>query len=765
MKKLCFILTIALILFVVSIPKINVSANNVIEPVVSTDNVGNIFYNDEAAVIQFTYPNINDSEISATASYQMYRIDENNVPQIYGDPVVKNLSIAQDETATHSVALAANEFGLYKVVVTLTGDVTGTYGTEFSKSARSANLNYRLGAHETLKSNSKDIMGRKLDLMANAGLGLVRTDFPWPGYESWDTENSFDINGENLDEILTETAKRDLNLMPILGKSHPLYITGGKTEFDARDGSVFLTAEQIDKYARYVETLVNEPLFKAANIDKIEVVNEPDLVNWYEQSDITDNYVLKGQLMAGIYKTAYDTIKAADPDIKVGIGSLSGNWYNDNVKTFVDSVLSEFNGSKYFDALTVHPYAAMLNSGYGENPEDNINTYNDYYKNLLNDGQNSAEMWHTEFGWSAPGHTTEYMQGVYIIRQYVTSLAHSNSDKFYIYNMVNSGTNESDKGQNFGLVRNGDNAVPYAAKFAYLQLANLNRLTADKDKCELVNSANDSYIAKFSSEWTDSQVYMLWSTSDSGSVNYNLDSDKIFYYDILGNLVAESAVKNDDGTYKLTNIPFYILTGAELSDEDEVVGLPVDRVVVDAETSRVTLSGYLGEEGIPVTIMVLKPDADKNNPVDEELVYVNQRITGENGYYEFAFIDSNPEAGDYLIRYNIGEGGSEQSYTYSQTVTVPTITILSGGSKVRSIDEIITDELTLNINMPKAVDTEVICGQYKDGMLVEATMNTMTDTVFSMDFDYLGSGKADAIKVYLWEPATYSPRINAYKIN
>ncbi len=776
MKKICLILTIVLVLSTVNFAAVSATGEErIIGIAATTDNVGNIFYNNEAIAIDFTYTNGSNTAIAAEAFYQIYQFDKNNNPVLYGEPIEMALNIAADDSTEQTVNPAADEFGLYKIVVSLSGDVAGTYETEFSRSAKSSLLNYSLGANAgDLKDNTtavnapystqKDSVGAKLDLMTNAGLGLLRTNFSWAGYESWGTENDFNLvrSSENWKVVLEESTKRELNILPILGINHPLYTAGDSFLSD------FLPEENIEKFETYVRNLVNEEAFKSAKIEMVEIGNEPDIIG-LSNANTTAAFAERGHKMSLIYKAAYETIENIDPEMKIGIGSLSGNWNSDKDKAFVNAFLEDFADEEYFDALTLHPYASMIK----EIPEKNVIEYNDYYRNLMD-----TEIWHTEFGWWVGGtqNISEYMQGVYTIRQYATSLAHNNNDKFYIYNLANSGllndttdiydANNYNSEHNFGLVKNNAYTVPFAAKYAYLQIANLNKLTADKDKCEqVVDGVNNSYVTKFSSKWNDSEVYMLWTTDGSKNINYPIASEKILYYDILGNLMNEAEVKNSDGTYKLTDVPFYAVTGSDLPNVDPETGLPIDSVVVDAKTNSVTLRGYIGEEGQEVTMIALRPDADIDNPAIEDIVHIAEATTRKNGYYEFIFTDSQPLAGDYIIRYNIGKGGAGQNYKYSQAVTIPTIKILSGESKIRTLTDIKTTQLKLCVDLPKAMEAMAICAQYKNGVLVTADAKDMNAEKMEMMFDYAGSGAVDKLKVFLWEPVGYVPIIQDYKIN
>ncbi len=742
MKKLCLILVVALVLSVVNVPII-ASAETLVSIELTTDKVGNIFYNDEEVVITANC-SAADVPAGATVTYQVYKFDTDNNPVRDGEPIVEALN---EGDAQQTVSLPAEEFGLYKVEVTYNSEVVAE--TEFSRSAKSSVLNYSLGAHagglkdksstDTNSVNQRSRVEKQLDLMVNAGLGLLRTDFPWKGYESYATQGIFGLEGLQRDEnwavILEEATKRELNVLPVLGINHDHYSNGEK----------FLPEENIEKFETFVEKLVSEPLFKSANIDMVEVGNEPERTG-LANTDTAAQFAERGHKVSYIYEAAYNKIKFINPEIKVGIGSLAIDWCNDKGKAFVNAFLSDFGDNKYYDAVTVHPYASMLSQA----PETNINTYNDYYRNLMD-----TEVWHTEFGWSAPGQTSEFMQGVYIIRQYANSLAHNNNDKFYMYNLVNS---SGDTDNTFGLVKGTNYVVPYAAKYAYLQIANLNRLIADKETCEyVVNGQNN--VVKFSGKWTDKEVYMLWTTNSRGSnLSYSVPGENIVYYDILGNEIDKTA-----GSYSLTNVPFYAVTGGAVADEPEAT---VDGIEVDVQTGMATFEGTTVPNS-KVTIMVLAPGADLDNPGNEDIVYINEAKTGNDGNYSFSFKPNKNGSGQYTIRYNIGGGGRSDTYTCYQKVIIPTIEVFAGSAQVRTLNEIenaLDQRLTLKVDMPTEDATTVIFAQYKGSVLVDAYMDVLTDYGKQWSVAYQRGKDVDGIRVFLWEPVTQAP-IKKYKIN
>ena len=793
MKKVSWILMLSILLSVVNIPIINAEGEAV--TITSyTDNTGNIFFNNEAIVMTFNFANNTDKAISDTVTYQVYKLDEENQPQAFAEPMVKELSIDANGTAVQKVNLPADDFGLYSVTVILTTLTDISYETEFSKSVKSNMLNYSLGVTAHLTDEEEEVIKTRLDLLENSGMGLVRTDFPWPGYESWDVnkKGEFDLTHRKLDIILREITERDMDLLPILGTSHPSYITADYNTWVKYRAGVYLDEENIDAYKNFLVHLLNEPAFKAANITKVEIQNEPDLKSLYKyrvlsnevrssDENVIEDYKFKGRLMANIYKTSYTTIKEIDPAIQVGIGSLSGNYYMDNVKRFTDAFLNEFKGVKYFDTFSLHPYISMMSVNRNpESPEESVNDLTDYYRDLLsgkepgiytnntyNFGDN--ELWHTEFGWWKNNTINEFMQGVKTIRQYAYAYAHANNDKFYIYNFMNSGLDESNAEHNFGMVKNVEYKVPYAAKYTYLQYANLNRLVADKDICkQVVDGTDNTYVTEFSSKWNDNKVYMLWTTEESASTDYTIPSDSgIVYYDILGNNLETSEVENEDGTYKLTGVPFYAVTGSSLSNIDEETSLPIDAVTVDAKTNSVTLEGYLGTKGKTVTAIVLKPETDIQNVKNEEIIFVDEITTQNRGYYSFTFKDNDAEAGEYTIIYNIdgGDTAKQQTFSYSGTVTVPIIEILSNGKKIRSLTEITTNDLTLNVRFPKVIDAMILCAQYKEDRLVRVDMDVLNGDSMKKPFTYEGSGNVDKIRVFFWNSTTQEPIIKEYKIN
>mgnify|MGYP000250300153 CR=1 FL=1 len=550
----------------------------------SSEFAGNIFYDFDVPKFNVKFNNTDTENHSFHAKYTIYQYDKEMNP-ILIDEQSSSYTVQAGGSTEDNIVVPVSDYGLYNIKVSVMSDqgikIANDFEIPFSRCVKNDHVSYTIGAstHFTRYGNADIGIG----LMKNAGMGLVRDDFEWSKYEQ-------QLGVRQLTPtqtlLLEAVKKHNVKLLPI--------VTGNNSKYDS-SGSSFVKKENLIHFGNFVTSLLSEPLFHE-NVTMIEVWNEPDIVKTLDGQYIYNDNQTKGAAYADILKTAYEAAKSVDPNYQVGgfsICNISGN----NAKEFTDIVLSNLNGYKAFDTVTMHPYLAGHDPEIGHFGEDstNPNTYIgyviNYYRSLLNGtplfnhitGENETvrgiatnntynynwnePIWHTEFGYSSAKYDkdrlclgSEYEQAKFLIRGLNQIRINNLNDKIWIYDIADDGLRINEKEHNFGLLHAWEYKVPYAAKYAFLAVSNMNKMIYGATEANIVYSQDYNFVAEYKTP--ERNVYLLWTTKDTGSVRYNLGSN-VWYYDLLGNRLDESEVMKD-GEYILTSEPFYAVTGKDI---------------------------------------------------------------------------------------------------------------------------------------------------------------------------------------------------------
>ena len=189
----------------------------------------------------------------------------------------------------------------------------------------------------------KDGDETRFDLIADAGLGVVRKGLYWSRVET--TKGQYDFGW--FDEIVSRARARGMLVSATLYGNNALY--------GHRSGDVAIYTEEgrqgfADFAAAAAAHYADEPVV-------FEIWNEPNLRNFWrahpanpDKSNIdamADEYAL-------LVKAAVPAIKAADPEAFVSTGSISALWRESF--SWFDRILEQGILDSGVDAISVHPY-------------------------------------------------------------------------------------------------------------------------------------------------------------------------------------------------------------------------------------------------------------------------------------------------------------------------------------------------------------------------------------------------------------------------
>lgn len=762
----------------------------------TSEKVGNIFYDRDMIEFDVTFDG-NTGADDFDAEVKIYSRTSGNEWEALSELDTEFLagkSIAKGEKLREKLTFNVEKYGIYKIEVDVTTD-DRTYTaatTEFSKSVGNTSLNKSLGVNMHSSTWDAGTMRNYAELTKNAGLGITRDGFAWHNYE----RKNVKLGLTNLNKAYLSICE-DMGLEPyaVIHLSNPYNMK------DSNNNGIPDKAS-FDGLAAYIEQLLNEPEF--ANVNNFEISNEPVLqVFWDEDeeklkyggstaSEVEEVYTKKGKAYGAAAEIAIKKIREVRGDsAKIAVLSLcdtdtkydqSGNrtFYSGSGKSKYFAMgaleyLSDPNGDddksdsvlNDVDVISYHPYA------YRAEPEVIRERSVNGIEELAADyGFNGTSAWHTEFGISTCTNPTnvacigdEYKQALSIVRSYASMYTQNNNDKFIIYDLIDDDIVLNAQESNYGILHSEAYSTPYAAKFAYLAVSNLNKMIEDTPKAEFVyDSVSDlltgdyttetngygtkgEYVACFSGDGTDRKVYMLWSIEKEKEIDFEISEDVIAYYDYLGNEIAPEAVETANG-YKLTNEPFYAVCGKD-----------IERSVAErGGKASVTVEGVASSEaeGENVTLIVSERSLKSIKAISEDdILYVDFCDTENEGKYYFKF-DVVSDA-DTVYAYILEADGTESKTAIKPRKNNAELFLYKN---MQAVDEDSVSASTLNniyvaANMRgdilKYPDAILIMAFYNNGQLQYTTTHNMKNSIAFKAVEVENGTTFDELKVLLWD--------------
>ena len=220
-----------------------------------------------------------------------------------------------------------------------------------------------IGACAHVSRDEFDGRGRTFDMMREAGLDCVRTDFDWRACQK-EPGGSFDFS--RYDRVVDDAATRGISTLPIL--CAPPHWARPVTE-------------HLDAWRAFVRATATH--FKG-RIPVYEIWNEENHAGFWPNPNASDYAVA--------LRAAYGEIKAADPAARVCFGGTAGA-----DSRFIEAAYRA--GAKdFFDILAIHPYCAP------QPPEYFLDEALGRIRGVMvRHGDAEKPIWITEIGW--PTHT------------------------------------------------------------------------------------------------------------------------------------------------------------------------------------------------------------------------------------------------------------------------------------------------------------------------------------------------------------------------
>ncbi len=744
---------------------------------ITSENDGNIFFTGEPITISVAYKNNDETAAKFIVDYRIYKLDSDCIREenpTISDSFVRNLAAKKVYFDTLKFEVA--EYGLYELEIEFTGETNSekkihtVINLEFSKCMLNERKNASLGvnAHFVTLRGDPNI---GTALMSKAGIGNLREGFSWEGYEQEYGKRTLPKKVQNTYNAAYENG---INVLSIIDTGNSML----DPLIEADQSRSTLASKDIissNKLYEYVRSYMNESITQKA-VKMIEIENEPEFIKYLDGVDISsdaDKYKKIGERWGEIANQVCKAVREVNPDMPVGGLATTVVDNKGNISTLINSGLQKMKtlGTK-LDATTLHTYHLPKNY---EAPEgvftdtneistpivDRITAFDKIYNN---NGLTISKRWFTEMGYSsAPRNSTnnttvvgsEYEAAKLLIRQYACIKEFDPDSIMFIYNLINDGADKNALESNFGLLRCWkDEDVPYAAKYGYLAVAALNRLTAGSTGVQSVikPTENENYIGAYVSKFTGipgRKVYMLWTprTNESDGVPLScFDDENLTYYDMLGNMISADDVV-EGNVIKVTDAPIYAVSGEPIVGTKDDLTISVEGNIVSACAGK------------RVAFTVLPVNAMFGVGMENYMKFFDQSVTQANGAYSF---EASVFGEDAVDAYVISEDGDRYKYTIEQEKIPITMSLRNGivnlsSLRINSIDASkLTAEIDFGVGNINIDDIyTVICARYLDDNLVDIT--TASDTydgnaINSYDVSSSDSSiKFDTVRLFLWD--------------
>lgn len=275
---------------------------------------------------------------------------------------------------------------------------------------------------------------RDLDLMAEAGIRIVRMDFGWAGIE----RKRGEYHWSAYDELTAHLRERQMRPYYILDYSNPLYeeTVVSKNPLNGeeqRDTASPQHPESIAAFARWAGAAAAH--FAGQGIIW-EIWNEPNISFWKPKPDVAQYIALA--------KAASRAVREADPQ-----AILTGPATSEVPVKFLEAFFSS-GILESLDAVSVHPYR-----NYRKSPETAAEDYKalrELITRYAPAGKKEMPILSGEWGYAshAKGVPPE-TQACFLVRQQLFNLAQKIPVSIW-YDWKNDGSDPTEREQNFGIV-------------------------------------------------------------------------------------------------------------------------------------------------------------------------------------------------------------------------------------------------------------------------------------------------------------------------
>ena len=367
------------------------------------------------------------------------------------------------------------------------------------------NVHYR-------ESNAQEDYSKSLELLEKLGIKNIRATILYSNIFK-----SNDYNFSYYDNWITEASDKNINILLVLGGFN----------------DVLNNDEKVNKFIDFTRKVMD----RYPQVKKYEILNEPN--------NTTYDYYTDEEL--GCYSKLVKESKSIAQNINKKINIIAGAVANSasttssklSAQDFLDR-LTEKNGYIYAGGYSYHPYSNSVSN----NQEHYMKNYLEKYKELFNQYGGFIKNYITEYGVTVVSDVTEEIQSKKLLQQTVL-MDYYGVDTDYIYNFWNTGTDENNQENNYGLVNND-----YTPKLSYYSMKNYYQ-----------NTNGSEYIGTLDIEdGLEAHVYdkdgkpLIIAWSDNTDNTYDFTLGEMTAKDIYG----KDITPDESGNIQITTSPVYL---------------------------------------------------------------------------------------------------------------------------------------------------------------------------------------------------------------
>lgn len=301
---------------------------------------------------------------------------------------------------------------------------------------------------------------RQFDIMADMKVAWIRVDIDWSVIES--ERGQYDWSYPDM--VVDEAVARGMNVLTVLAYS-PNWSHSSDT--DAPESARSARPHQLSDYAAFARTATDR--YAPRGVHTWEIWNEPNTTTFWPPRPDADEY-------AAVFRVAAEAIRGSDPESTVLIGSLGPKFETPEAEVAPTDYLEQLyeNGAAQLaDGVAAHPYS------FPALPMDDNQRMTGGFKDLptlhnvmQRHGDGTKKVWITEFGaptGTDPHAVSEEDQTAILIEARDQVQQWDWTGPLIYYELVDGGTDLSDKEQNFGVLY--EDLAPKPAAISLLDAA------------------------------------------------------------------------------------------------------------------------------------------------------------------------------------------------------------------------------------------------------------------------------------------------------
>ena len=604
--------------------------------------------------------------------------------------------------------------------------------------------NIKMGVNDhTTSGHGIDEMQRKIKLMSDAGMGIIREGF-----------SSVIIGDGSSDYKFNSTAASCASLIKENGETLIVALSTGKNPPK--------TEQDYAEWEKYVSAVANQ--LKGQNVI-FEVWNEYNSTGFNYNNATAEDYVkllkstykiIKGNSSdtMGIIPNAeicgFSAASITEGDRKQGVGGQTAlEWIEDVLKAM------KADGGTYMTTASIHPYNSY---GMPEDLTSEKGSMIEAVRQLLDKyGYNDIKITASEMGWSTGyPHIDDETQAKYIVR--CAALRH-NDLKNIIWYVSQEKQLEDEKENGYGLIRpwtqewSGE-YPPYMAKPALLSAANYSAFTVGAKAQEKIDTPAGIYQYKYKDRY-DRDLYMAWTTNSAATISIPCEKKFVTVFDMYGNLIS-AANTGAETKINLTDKPVYIL----MNDKPIMVEM-------DYNTGTAVIRGNIREANKKIGVTVEKVNHD--DLAYGSVVYIGQTTSDSLGNY--SIISKIKEEGSYTVRIGFADISDAMEEEMKWYFSMPRMEVTQNHIHITNLKDIKTGErIDVQLRGIRGITenkkSALFVAKYKNNTLIslERTDVPVGATSVSGSFTAGNLDNVDEIKVLFWDFQALGCLTGAYTI-